>query len=1072
MIATLRLADRAASRSPGIGDVAMDELIGWVMFLSVCFGIYVLGKLANLRAEVDGLKVQVARLTGRGQGEATPVAPLRSLAEALDARQGIDPYRSRPASRPAPPPCDTAAAPEFVIQPPGPVLAPVSALGQPPSPQKPPKPARVPPSQPFDIESVVGANWMAKLGIAAIAVSVAFFLQYAFRNGWVKPWGQVGIGLCGAVAMMGAGQFMLTKERFRSYAQTLSSGGIVVYFLSIYAAYSFYQPELMGYWPAFGALAVGAIAASGLALANRTEAVAVICILGAFAAPALIRDHGGTSSPDGLFKLYVYLAAINLWAVAFIRFRAWYSVAIVSFMCTWLLFLAAGPVTHGGWRTECFATLFLLSAIWTGVKSLYASSGEAKEGESGNLQMAGIGIIVAASFAFVFSSATILSDLSNLGFPDVAVAGTMTGLLLAALAVGLPPTETHDASMRKGFAILSSLAIGGVMAVAFLNAPPVPAGQVGAAFGFTLLNYALFFAMAHSLRKREGTTEPAALLIGVNAAVHILMALHVLAQTQVAGVPAACLWLPVAALLTLGGVWLTTEEENAPMLVPATLAFAAQSFSVAALLRALAPNEWHFVAHWPATATWLLAGEFLLASAAWVILRNRIAWPQLRMDAVGAFGNALVFFAMMAWAVGAQKFHGLSLPAAWSVIMAAWHGLVGGILLSGDEEDDLHRYSYLGLAVTFLTIAIPLQLEMAWITVAWAVEAAAIVWSGTAAKSKTARSFGYTVLAIAACRAMLVDLIHPLEPFHFFFNSRMLAGSAVVIAGCVSAWLLWKNRESLESGETNLPSALVVLANLFTLAFVSVELWERFGPTVGGAAEGDSLQHLALTVFWAVYALCAVAIGTVILSRPIGALGLCLLAFAAAKAITMDFTIEPAHFSLLMNARMYAGFAVVVAAYLSAWLMWDRRDEMSESEQVVPGGLILLANAYTLAFVSRDLWQRFGGQTSGVVSAQQLALSIFWALYGLVAICVGIWNRRRTMRLFAMGLLYVAIFKVFLYDLRQLETPYRIASFFTLGVVFLLVSYLYTRFEERLREDDVRPPAPRIPRTPPTIVPT
>ena len=53
-----------------------------------------------------------------------------------------------------------------------------------------------------------------------------------------------------------------------------------------------------------------------------------------------------------------------------------------------------------------------------------------------------------------------------------------------------------------------------------------------------------------------------------------------------------------------------------------------------------------------------------------------------------------------------------------------------------------------------------------------------------------------------------------------------------------------------------------------------------------------------------------------------------------------------------------------------------------------------------------------------------------------------------------MGLLYFSIAKVFLFDLSNLETPYRIVSFFILGVILLLVSLLYTRFEERLKEEE------------------
>lgn len=847
-----------------------------------------------------------------------------------------------------------AEEPAFIVEPARAAPLPISMPPVPPQPawravpqpaprvstEQTPQPVQT--SRPLDIESLLGADWMAKLGIAAIAVSAAFFLQYAFRNGWIKPWGQVGIGLVGAVLMMGAGQLLLlkeVKERFRSYAQVLFSGGIAVYFLSIYAAYHFYSPPLLGYWPAFGALAAGAIAASALALANGTEAVAVICILGAFAAPALIREQGGAPSGDGLIRLYVYLAAIDLWAALFIRFRAWHSVAVVSLLCTWVLFFGAGPIARGGWRTESFAALFLLWALWAGVSAL-SRRADADENESAGLRTAGAGIILAGCLAFIFASAAILAGQAALGVPDLALAGVMLGVLLAGLAMGLPAPEGDDGQIRSGFAALSALAGGGVLLVALAGAPAVPADQVRTAFVFVVLSYALFFAMGLSLRRRGAGEEAAALMLGVNAAAHVLAALHVLAHTQVAGVPAACLWLPLLAFLSMGGVWLATKDRDAPMLVPAVLAVAAQAFVLAALLRAVGSLDAPFTPHWPAPAAWLLTAEFVLFSSAWVGLRERITWPAFRMDAAGAVGGAAMFFCLLVWALGNGQTRGISLLAVCAAGMAAWHGVIGGVVFTKEADDDLRRYTYLGLAATFLTIAVPLQLKTAWVTIAWAAEAAAIVWAGTAAKSRTARMFGCVVLAIAACRALVVDLARDPMPFHFLFNGRTLAG-----------------------------------------------------------------------------------------------------------------------------------IAVIAAAYLSAWLIWTRRGEAEdggESETAAPGALVVVANAFTLAFVSRDLWQQFGGQADGVISARQLALSLFWAFYGLAAICVGIWSRQRTLRLFAMGLLYLSILKVFLYDLGNLETPYRIASFFVLGIVFLLVSYLYTRFEERigrrdLEEDDGGRPMPSAP---------
>ena len=51
-----------------------------------------------------------------------------------------------------------------------------------------------------------------------------------------------------------------------------------------------------------------------------------------------------------------------------------------------------------------------------------------------------------------------------------------------------------------------------------------------------------------------------------------------------------------------------------------------------------------------------------------------------------------------------------------------------------------------------------------------------------------------------------------------------------------------------------------------------------------------------------------------------------------------------------------------------------------------------------------------------------------------------------------LGLLLLCIAKVFFYDLRNLETFYRILSFIGLGLILLAVSWVHTRFQEQVRK--------------------
>ncbi len=78
-------------------------------------------------------------------------------------------------------------------------------------------------------------------------------------------------------------------------------------------------------------------------------------------------------------------------------------------------------------------------------------------------------------------------------------------------------------------------------------------------------------------------------------------------------------------------------------------------------------------------------------------------------------------------------------------------------------------------------------------------------------------------------------------------------------------------------------------------------------------------------------------------------------------------------------------------------------------------------------------------------------LTVSWGLQGLCLLGIGFVFRARILRLQGLALLLICILKLFLYDLRNLETIYRILSFVALGVILLCVSWIYSRFRQNLR---------------------
>src|SRR5262249_2893222 len=77
--------------------------------------------------------------------------------------------------------------------------------------------------------------------------------------------------------------------------------------------------------------------------------------------------------------------------------------------------------------------------------------------------------------------------------------------------------------------------------------------------------------------------------------------------------------------------------------------------------------------------------------------------------------------------------------------------------------------------------------------------------------------------------------------------------------------------------------------------------------------------------------------------------------------------------------------------------------------------------------------------------AQNFGYSAIWLVYGAGLMMFGFWKRSSFVRWQALVLIAFTIFKVFLFDVSELQQGYRIPSFIALGAVLMAISYIYHR---------------------------
>jgi uncharacterized membrane protein len=207
----------------------------------------------------------------------------------------------------------------------------------------------------IDLEALIGGNWFNRIGILAIIFGTGFFLKYAFDNNWIGPQLRVIAGIIGGLVFLAGGE-QFRKRGYKVYSQGLSGGGIAILYLSIFAAFSFYQliPQVL----AFAMMMVVTATAVLLAVRYDTLALAVLGLIGGLLTPILLST--GVDNQVGLFS---YIAVLDAGVLATAYFKKWSSLNHLAFIGTVLMTVAWYANMYREeklWTTFFFLTLFFV----------------------------------------------------------------------------------------------------------------------------------------------------------------------------------------------------------------------------------------------------------------------------------------------------------------------------------------------------------------------------------------------------------------------------------------------------------------------------------------------------------------------------------------------------------------------------------------------------------------------------------------------------------------------------------------------------------------------------------------
>ncbi|RVB58699.1 DUF2339 domain-containing protein, partial [Mesorhizobium sp. M7A.F.Ca.CA.002.03.2.1] len=113
-----------------------------------------------------------------------------------------------------------------------------------------------------------------------------------------------------------------------------------------------------------------------------------------------------------------------------------------------------------------------------------------------------------------------------------------------------------------------------------------------------------------------------------------------------------------------------------------------------------------------------------------------------------------------------------------------------------------------------------------------------------------------------------------------------------------------------------------------------------------------------------------------------------------------------------------------------------------------------LAFAYATLSVRRLFKGEFIGLWSGLGQLETYTYSALWLVIGVALLSAGVWLKSQVLRIASAALIAIAVLKVFIFDMSELEGVLRALSFIGLGAVLIGIGLFYQRLLTRAAREN------------------
>ena len=446
-------------------------------------------------------------------------------------------------------------------------------------------------------------------------------------------------------------------------------------------------------------------------------------------------------------------------------------------------------------------------------------------------------------------------------------------------------------------------------------------------------------------------------------------------------------------------------------------------------------------------------------------LKNKLPFQALELSLL--LSNTFLFFSAGLYLMNSpqlQDFKGI-----FTIVLALFNlGFAYPLYKRGDTDKNL-IFMLIGLVLTFISLAAPIQLKGHYITLFWAAETVLLLWLSQKSGIKLIKQTSILLVGLLLI-SLLLDWfkIYNDPTIHLipFANKAFVTGIFTLIALVIKMRLLKpENETSFNMDVFKLKEYQIIIQTLVIVVLylsLFLEIWHQ----IVYYYQDNDIRNIVLVAYHFTYVFALHYYlknqhQAQINSVKIGMLAVCIILLLLSNINVINLRNHILQNNAPFHLFFYLHFYIIALGFyfinlLHKTLKLSVNNNTSNYRLLYWLTVVLWLISASMELDHLVVYTLFNKQfaISYIVNQNhKFGYAILWGISAFILINLGMRRKIREIRIISLALFTLVILKLFIYDIRNISEAGRIAAFVLLGVLLLVVSFMYQRLKKLLASD-------------------